>query len=140
MSKCKDCKHNDREYDCYCGQCIHAERVDNFEPKQWQPKHSITSLLSGDEYSNQFVFRQNFDKGEQAEDLAKRLKQLATLHAWASELPEGDGRRDFYIYFDDEYLKWQYTSELPSICELLMTETQALKTCEALNTKYLELE
>ena len=34
MSRCKACKHNDRVDDCYCGQCIHQSRKDNFEPKE----------------------------------------------------------------------------------------------------------
>jgi len=91
------------------------------------------------------VFGVHTETIEQAEDLAKRLDQLATLHAWASEhgyLEEWDEDKDNERWFVYEGVKgwsttWcRYHNDSFSI---LMTKEGAEATAKALNSGVLVL-
>ena len=150
MSKCKECKHNDRADDCYCNQCIHQSRKDNFEPKQWKPTQKDYvpyDILEDEDKIPVFAPEFSRDNVEQVHDLVKRLKQLATLHAWACEhgyLKEyyynGD---NYFVYYnaDPKIMAWQigihdYTHSSNTI---YMSEEGAEATANALNEGVLVL-
>ena len=115
MSKCEECKHSARQDDCYCNECKHLERKDNFEPK------------------------------DRIDDLATRLKHLATIYAWADEhgyLKEWTPAEfNHYVVYDSEYETWTTHSHstLFEPLQIYMTKDGAEETKKALNAGVLKL-
>jgi hypothetical protein len=152
---CNKCKHFDFEPNAqhwcdYKSTCIHSPEFesDYFEPKQWEPKHiiDVTATKGNLETLEPPVVRLNTfcSTGEQAEDLSKRLKQLAKLHAWACEhdyLASDDLEEWATVYWSDMYNEWgvDIAEDVTEITALKLTKEGAIKTAEALNNGILIL-
>ena len=148
MSKCNECEHDGavmawKDSPCVC--CIHNKVKDNFKAKQWVPKYIPSYEINTNVDYQAIAFYIKIAGRKPAEDLAKRLKQLATLYAWANEhgfLRDWEtGVDNYYVYYDHGYKEWMFDSynsyESPN--EIYMSKGGAIATVEALNDGVLVL-
>ena len=118
FTSCKDCKHYDREDDCYCGACKHQIRKDFFEPKKkkvelevgdyWFDENGNVHKDLGHSHNKFGIGRQTKEATELA---AKRMLRVNRLSALASQLGGETYFEESTYCIRRQHSIWGYYSE-----------------------------
>ena len=156
FTSCKDCKHYEREDDCYCGACKYQIRKDFFEPEKkkielqdgkfdFSAYGKVSDIGHYDGYSpldiNVWKIRQTKEQAEIASQAMLRRNRLSAL---AELLGTGEKKFEEGTYYMVElrtadgcwgaYFKYYY-----SPCEVYMDKETAKALCHVLNQGLFEL-
>ena len=115
----------------------------------WEPKYSISIdnyRVDARSDETEVVIQTYVATEEQAEQLAKQIRNLALLDAWATEKgykKEWEaGTYNWYVFFDNSSRGWEHCStyNYKRLGQVYMTEEGAKATADALNSGVLVLE